>query len=200
MPHPCQVSCRTLCVLGVHLWSASEVVVTAYYVERNEQHITVCPAHVLAELGVPGVFTLAGQSNGAPTEALVPLKKHLTNFCQSLKRIIRARLCPVTIGPVVVSRSEYKRMPGTLSQTQTILESLVTAGRKPAVLLCPRRAVPCKIAVMNDKGDISRINFLHYIGELLFVPCVIRHVADQREFKSAALSRLNGGAARKEND
>src|SRR2546422_8563168 len=106
-------------------------------------------------------------------------------------------------------------MPGTLGKAQTILESPVTARRKPsdeyergalkgefrARFLGPERAVSPKIAVMNDKGQISRVHFPHYVGKLLFRPLVIRHVSDQREFKSGALNSpfpLNGGAAGKE--
>src|SRR5688500_6178648 len=88
-------------------------------------------------------------------------------------------------------------MSRILSQTQTILKNLVTAGRKTAGFLSPLRAVPPKIAVMNVKGEITHVYVLHYIDNLLVVPAVIGHVADQREFEPGALNPLNGGAARK---
>jgi hypothetical protein len=54
---------------------------------------------------------------------------------------------------------------------------------------------------MHDKRDISRVDVLHEIGKLPFVPSVIRHVADEREVKSGTLqfpSPQDGGATRKE--
>jgi hypothetical protein len=106
----------------------------------------------------------------------------------------------MTIGPLVVSSHEYERMFGALSQTQAMLERLVTARREPPNLLSPRRAVIPKIAVVNDKGQLSGVYLPHDVGKLLFLPGVIRHVADQREFKSSAWrfpSALTRGAAGK---
>jgi hypothetical protein len=104
----------TLGVLRVHVRSASQVIVTADHVERDEQYLTVGPAHVLAELGVLGVFTLARQPDGALAEALIALEKHLAEFGQALQRVIRAGLGPVTIGPLVVSGNKDEGMSGTL--------------------------------------------------------------------------------------
>src|SRR6476659_178220 len=92
----------------------------------------------------------------------------------------------MTIGPVVVSSHKYKRMFGALSQIEAMLESLVTAWRETADLLGPRPAVIPKIAVVNDKGQLSGVYVSHDIGKLLFLPSVIGHVANQREFKSGA--------------
>ena len=104
-------------------------------------------------------------------------------------------------------------MSGTLGQAQTILKRLVTAWRKPsdegvsgdlrgelrARLFAPVHPVPPKIAVVNYEGQIRRVNLLHYIGKLFFRPAVVRHVTNQREFKSGALNspfRWNSGATK----
>src|SRR5262245_52238948 len=82
-----------------------------------------------------------------------------------------------------------------------MLESLVTARGKTPELLGPRCAVVPKIAIVNDKGQLCRVYFLHDVGKLFFVPSVIRHVADQREFESGSLRcsfLLTGDAAGKE--
>ena len=77
-----------------------------------------------------------------------------------------------------------------------MFERVVTARRKTADFLGPCRAVVPEVAVVHDKGYISRIDVPHQMGEFLFLPAVIRHVADQSEFESAALAvRPNGGAA-----
>src|SRR5262245_3023771 len=107
----------TLGILRVHLRSAAQVIVTADHVERDEQHLPISPAHVLAELGVLRVFTLARQPYGVLAEALIALEKHLAEFGQALQRLIRAWLGPVTIGPLVVSGHIDEGMSGTLRQT-----------------------------------------------------------------------------------
>jgi hypothetical protein len=117
---------------------------------------------------------------------VITVEKHLAELCQSLKRVIRARLCPVTIGPLVVASHEYERMFGALNQTEAMLESLVTAWRETSNLLGPFLAVIPQIAVVNDKGQLSCVQLSNEVGKLLFLPSVIRHVADQREFKSGA--------------
>jgi hypothetical protein len=94
-------------------------------------------------------------------------------------------------------------MFGALSQTKAMLESFVTAWRETPELLGPRRAIIPKIAVVNDKGQVSGVYLPHEVGKLLFLSAVIRHVADQREFKPGAWrfpSPLTDGAAGKEQD
>jgi len=169
--------------------------------ESDEHYITLGPAHILAEVRVAAIFALPRQPYGALTQAVITVEKHLAELCQSLKRVVRPRLCAVTIGPIVVSSRKYERMFGALSQTEAMLESLVTAWRETPDLFGPRPAVIPKIAVVNDKGQLSGVYLPHDVGKLLFLPGVIRHVADQREFKSGAWhfsSPLTGGAAGKE--
>src|SRR5262245_3456237 len=157
----CLIHARLAALRSAYSVSMSGVrprLLTADYVECHEQHLTVGPTHVLAELGVLAVFTLARQPYGALAEALIALKKHLAEFGQSLQRIIRARLGPVTIGPLVVAGDKDKGMTGSLRQPQTMLKRLVTARRKSPGLLGPPPAVPPEITIMHNKGDISRVD------------------------------------------
>jgi hypothetical protein len=176
LSHPGQVGRGTLLVLGVHLWGAPQIVVAAYDVKGDEQHVALSPAHVFAKLGVSGVFALARQPHGAPAEALIALEEHLAELCQPLERVVRARPCPVTVGPLVVSGNEYEGMSGILGKIQTMLECLVAARRVAPELLGPRRAVVPEVAVVNDKGQLGGVQFLHDIGKLPFVPGVERIV------------------------
>src|SRR5262245_20320729 len=79
-----------------------------------------------------------------------------------------------------------------------MLEGLVAARRMTAGLLRPLAAVPPEIAVVNDEGEIRRVDVLHHVGKLAFVPAVVRHVADERELESAVprISAWHGGARR----
>jgi hypothetical protein len=101
--NPRQIGRGPLRVRRVHFRRASEVVVAVDHVEGDEQDITVGSAHVLSELGVPGVFTLTRQPHGAPAEALIAREEHLAELRQSLERVVRARLCPAAFTPNALS-------------------------------------------------------------------------------------------------
>jgi hypothetical protein len=49
---------------------------------------------------------------------------------------------------------------------------------------------------MNHESEIGRVDLPHDVRKLLFLPGVVRHVADEGEFESPTLS-LGRGAARK---
>src|SRR5262249_28064249 len=109
--------------------------------------------------------------------------------------------CAVTIGPIVVSSHKYEGMFGALSQTEAMLEGLVTAWRETRELFGQRPAALPKIAAVTAKEKLSCVQVPHEVGKLLFLPSVVRHVTDQREFKSGPWhfpSPLTDGAARKE--
>src|SRR5207249_8319865 len=108
-PHPRDVGCVALLVLGVHLRSTAEVVVASDHMEREERDVPEGPARVLAEARIPAVLALADQLHRLPAETDVALEEHLAHFCKPLERLGCARLRPMAGRPCVISRDLYER-------------------------------------------------------------------------------------------
>src|SRR5262249_61312742 len=85
-----------------------------YLVERTEKAPAVLPARVFPEFRVARIRALPQKRQSALSEAVVSLKKHLAQLCESLARIKSLRHGAMTIRPVVVAGRQDHGVPNGL--------------------------------------------------------------------------------------
>jgi hypothetical protein len=157
-------------------------------VNRNEQNVTIVPSQVFAELCIFRVFALSRQVHGSLTQTLIAGKKHSSNLGESLQRIKCARLCSVTIRPIVVTGSKNKWSVETLRDLSGSGKSHRYKAPLPSSLFVPPVSIRLKVPVMNNKNKVGFVHVLNQIGKFFFVFSGVRQIADQTKFESPNLA------------
>jgi len=175
----------------------------------SKEHNRRSPAHRSLNLAYR-LSSLWRVSRMGAGRGLIPLEKHLRSL--SLSSGSYGAVSPGAIGPLIVSGTSTNGCLELWARRKRSWKSLVTAWRKPRRMRrwrpegelgracsAPVPSVSPKIAGYNDEGQIPpRYCFITLANS--FSVLVVRHVTNQREFKSGALNspfRWNSDATRR---